>query len=280
MTPGVVVVAYGSPDLLCEALAPLGDLPVVVVDNSSSEAVRAVCADAGAAYVDPGKNLGFAGGVNVGVRELWATAGRRDVLLLNPDAVLPADDVLLLHDALRSQPRTAAVAPRLVGPEGAQRVAWPWPAPGRMWREALLLLGSDRDRGDWLVGAVLLISADALDEVGPFDERFFLYAEETDWQRRAVDAGWTVHAVDTVVARHVGAATSTDLRRRETLFHAAGEIYIRKWYGAGGWALYRAAALLGAVLRSVQPGERGARARRSAYLFARGPRRVAAREAA
>jgi GT2 family glycosyltransferase len=272
--PGAVVVAFGSADLLARALAPLTGLRVVVVDNSSDKLVRGACSAAGALYVDPGANLGFAAGVNLGIRTLWG-AGRCDVLLLNPDAVVTTATVTALHHELHRAPRTAAVSPRLVGGDGPQRVMWPWPTPGRMWREALGLLGSSRDDADWLVGAVLLLSADAYDEVGPFDELFFLYAEETDWQRRAVLAGWSVRLVADVAAEHAGAGTSADGRRREDLFHAGTETYVRKWHGRTGWTSYRAASVVSALLRSPRPGEAGARARRRAYVFFRGPRRVA-----
>jgi GT2 family glycosyltransferase len=113
-----------------------------------------------------------------------------------------------------------------------------------------------------------------LERIGGFDEDFFLYAEETDWQRRLVDAGRSVVVVDAVQAIHAGAGTSADPRRRESLFHAGTETYVRKWHGRAGWASYRAAALVGALLRSLSPGERGSAARRRAYLYVRGPRRV------
>ena len=275
MTVGVVAVAFGAPDLLRTCLSPVASLPVVVIDNSSLPAVRAVCQDLGVPYVDAGRNLGFAAGANRGIRELWDRHGRLDVLLLNPDAVLTPSDVQALHGALQEQPRTAAVSPALTGEQGPQRTGWPFPAPGRMWREAFGLLGHRRAEVDWVVGAALLLNASALEELGLFDERFFLYAEETDWQRRAVLAGWSVRLVPEVTVHHVGAGTSGDTRRREVLFHAGQETYLRKWAGARGWQSYRAAALLAAALRSPLPGARGASARLRVRLYARGPRRAA-----
>lgn len=275
MSVGVVVVAYGAPDLLDEALAGVQGLPVVVVDNSSLEAVRSVARDRRAHYVDPGRNLGFGAGVNLGVRELWSQQGRTDVLLLNPDAVVRPGDVAALHDALHARPGTAAVSPLVHGADGPQRVSWPFPSPRRMWREALGLLGASRQDAEWLVGAALMLAAPAYEAVGPFDERFFLYCEETDWQHRAVLAGWSVQLVPEVSVAHVGGGTSSDPSRREALFHAGNETYVRKWFGARGWHSYRAAALLAAAVRSVLPGERGAAARHRVRLYARGPRRVA-----
>ena len=275
MKVGVLLVAFGAVDLLEQALRPVTELPIVVVDNSSLAVIRELCGRHGVPYVDPGRNLGFAAGVNLGFSELRRQHGPLDVLVLNPDAVVSTGQIERLHQALRAVPRRAAVAPALAGPEGPQRVAWPFPAPARMWRESLGLLGTSRHDADWLVGAALLISAEAYQEIGPFDERFFLYCEETDWQRRAVMQGWSVELVQDVVVEHVGAGTSSDPAWREALFHAGNETYIRKWFGDRGWASYRLAALAGAAGRSLLPGARGAAAKMRVRLYLRGPRRAA-----
>ena len=86
-----------------------------------------------------------------------------------------------------------------------------------------------------MIGSVLLLRAEALDQVGALDERFFLYAEETDWAYRAHRLGWRHAAVHEVRAVHVGAGTSGDAARREAHFHASQERYLRKHYGALGW---------------------------------------------
>ena len=80
----------------------------------------------------------------------------------------------------------------------------------------------------------MLLRWEALQQVGELDERFFLYGEETDWQRRAAQLGWTAALCPDVVAVHDGAGSSDDPSRREVLFHAAQETYIRKWYGRRG----------------------------------------------
>ena len=247
--PLVVVVAYGAPDLLDRCLACLeGQFDVVVVDNSSDAAVAAVAADHEVDYVDPGRNLGFGAGANVGS----SRRNGRDVLLLNPDATISPAGLRTLHAALRADPGLAAVAPRQLDPDHgeAARVAWPFPTPSGAWLEAAGL-GRLRRRADFLIGSVLLLSGPALDEVGGFDERFFLYAEETDWQRRATDHGWRVAVCEPVVATHVGAGTGGDPVVRETHFQASHERYVRKHHGTLGWWSYRAAALVGAGARSV-----------------------------
>lgn len=274
---GVVVVAYHAPEMLQDALSSLPPaLPVFVVDNSSSPAVQAVSVRHGAVYDDPGRNLGFAAGVNRGVALLSLDLPHADVLLLNPDAALAPGAVEALHVALHAVPRRAAVAPALLDPDGRpQRAVWPWPSPWGAWLDASGL-GRLRRGGSWLVGAVLMLNRQALAELGGFDERFFLYAEETDWQRRAARAGWDLALVPEVTVHHVGAGTSGDSLRRERLFHAAQETYIRKWFGSRGWTSYRTAVLLGALVRVLLPGPQRASARLRLRLYVSGPRKMAA----
>jgi len=266
----VVVVAYHSPKLLDHCLGSLGGaFDVVVVDNSSDPAVAAVTDDHGCAYVDPGRNLGFAGGVNAGCAQRTG----RDVLLLNPDAAVTPAAVRALRAALAAVPRLAAVAPAQSGPDGGapDQVAWPFPTPGGAWIEAVGL-GRLRRRPDYLIGSVLLLRGSALDDIGPFDDHFFLYAEETDWQRRAADRGWQVALVPSVTATHVGAGTGGDATVRETHFQASHERYVRKHHGTSGWWSFRAAAVLGAGVRAVLlPGDRGRSAAARMHLYLGGP---------
>lgn len=271
--PEVVVVAYGAPGPLAAALAPLaGRLPVTVVDNSGDPAVRAVAESAGARYLDPGANLGFGAAVNRALADPLRPGA--DVLLLNPDARIDPDGVRALTGRLAADPRLAAVGPEQVDDHGdPSRVLWPFPTPRGVWRQAIGL-GLPEHAESFVIGSVLLLRAEALAEVGGFDEAFFLYAEETDWQRRARAAGWSTAVAGGVPARHTGAATSTDPRRRETHFHAGQERYLRKHHGAAGWQLARLGVLAGALVRSPLPGETGIAARTRLRLHLRGPIRA------
>jgi GT2 family glycosyltransferase len=274
----VVVVAFHGPDMLARCLEVVqGRFGTTVVDNSSDVAVRSAAEDALARYLDPGRNVGFAAGVNHALRPILK-GPKVDVLLLNPDAVIEPEDVARLSRSLHrvGGERLAAIAPRLVGVDGTpERAFWPFPSPLRAMLDAAGL-GRLWSRSGFAVGAVLLLRWEALLEVGLFDERFFLYAEEADWQRRARRLGWRSEIVGGAVALHVGAASSVDEDRREALFHAAQETYIRKWYGSFGWAVYRWAAFVGAAARAiVLNGRRRRAAAQRARLYARGPRRAA-----
>jgi GT2 family glycosyltransferase len=273
----VVVVAYGRPDLLERSLLPVLSFPVTVVDNSSSAEVAAVCERLGVRYLDPGRNGGFGAGVNYALTH--RTDPHADVLLLNPDAVVERDDVLRLQQALISDPALASVAPSQVDEDGhPSRVTWPFPTPGGA---ALVAAGLGRlldrrlPRDGFVIGSVMLLRVEALEQVGGFDESFFLYAEETDWAFRAHQLGWRHREVPEAHAVHLGAATSADTARRDIHFHAGQERYLRKHYGSARWHVARGATLLGAVARAVVlPGARGREARARAALYLEGPLRA------
>ncbi|MFC8923172.1 glycosyltransferase [Cellulosimicrobium sp. NPDC057127] len=275
--PEVVVVAYGSPAMVRDALAPLaGKYPITVVDNSSMPEIREVTELAGGRYLDPGRNGGFAAGVNHALAHRQAPG--TDVLLLNPDAVVSPEDVATLQEALHAGRRVASVGPSQVDDDGtAARVVWPFPSPVATWVEAVGLARLRRTPPDrsFVIGSVLLLNARAIEDVGAFDERFFLYAEETDWAFRAVRRGWRHTEVPAARAMHLGGATSSDPARRETHFHASQERYLRKHHGAVGWSVARAGAVAGAVARAVAlRGDARAAARRRLRLYVTGPVRA------
>jgi len=269
----VVVVAYGSSSLLRQCLGTLGnELSVLVIDNSSNDEVRDLARMHGCRYVDAGRNIGFAAGVNRAIAELGPDHG--DVLLLNPDARLDGDAARALQRAMHEHARQACVSPALTRDDGSvEQVEWPFPSPGRAWLEAVGL-GAVPPRTAFLVGAVLLLRSEAIDDVGPFDEQFFLYAEETDWQLRATRSGWSLRVCEELVARHTGAGSSSDGRHRQALFHASVERYIRKWHGPAGWQTFRAAVVVGAGVRSLASRNRAPH--RDRFLrYLRGPVRCA-----
>ena len=270
----VIVVAYGAPRLLERALLPLCSLPITVVDNSSASEVRAVCAAMGVRYLDPGYNGGFAAGVNVALRSRLCPGA--DVLLLNPDAVITPEAVVQLQRALHADRDIASVGPSQIDADGvSSRVEWPFPSPWRTWLEAVGLGGFGGLRQKFVIGSILLLRAEALSQVGGLDDRFFLYAEETDWAYRAALLGWRHKVVDGVSALHLGGATSDDPRRREVHFHASQEHFIRKHWGSWGWQVARTGQVVGATLRwGLLSGERSHAAKRRLELYLAGPARV------
>lgn len=268
-----IVVAYGEPDGLAHALESLGKAaPVVVVDNSSQARTRELSERHGARYLDSGSNVGFGAAVNLALEDLQDRGLVGDVLLLNPDATVSKEDVAHMHTVLMADRNLAAVGARQVDPATGTpaRVWWPFPTPWGAWVEALGMGSLRRSRG-FAIGSVLMLRREALDAVGTMDERFFLYAEETDWQRRARKAGWNI-AVANATATHEGAGTGGSPDAREAYFYGSAERYIRKHYGPVGWSVYRAANIVGAAMRAVVlAGNRGEAAARRRRIFWAGP---------
>ncbi len=267
--PLVVVVAYRSDELLRTCLESLtGALEVLVVDNDAAASTRSLSEALGAGYLATGRNLGFAGAVNLGLER----AAGRDVLLLNPDAVIGPDAVLRLQRFLRDPAhRRAAVGPDLLSATGTERPSWPMPSPGQTWAEVFGL-------ADWIArrtfvtGAVLLLRSEAVSELGGFDERYFLYAEETDWQQRAQEAGWEVAVDHETSAHHVGGASSTDPDRRDYHFLTSNRVFARRWYGTAGAAAMRAASTAAALRRAtIGPDRATGRRRLRQSLHLRAP---------
>ena len=136
---------------------------------------------------------------------------------------LRVTELTKIRDELHRSSDLAAVGPRLVDPGGeAQKELWPVPSP---WSTLSGVIGAaDRlSRRRFVSGAVLLLRGAAIDSIGIFDERYFLYAEETDWQLRALKAGWRVGLAPDATAVHLSGGTSIDPVRRELLFDASAE---------------------------------------------------------
>jgi hypothetical protein len=87
----------------------------------------------------------------------------------------------------------------------------------------------------YLTGACLAIRREAWDSVGPFDEEFFLYGEEADWQRRAIEAGWRIRLEDEIAVLHDAQGTVTGdtaaVKRSRTLLRASVALQLENQYG-------------------------------------------------
>jgi GT2 family glycosyltransferase len=172
------------------------DLHVTVVDNGSTDASLEQ-ARAGAqpfTLIETGSNLGYTGGNGVGMR---AVGPERAVLVVNPDVRFPqTDGIARLLAILDEEPRLAAVAP-VIRVEGGLLEHLGSVADverARIHHVETFVAGPAPDLAEieWIDGAVVLFRAEALREIGGFDERFFLFQEEVDWCLRARRAGWRV----------------------------------------------------------------------------------------
>lgn len=215
------------------------DAELVVVDNASGDGsferiTQAVATEdwargASIRIVQSGVNGGFGAGNNVGIRAGMSDESAPDyVYLLNSDAFPAPDAIKLLYDHLESHPEAGLAGSYIHGEAGDPHVtAFRFPS---VWSElegamrfgpvSRLLAGKSVPIGvpeatrrvDWLAGASIMMRQDVLDEIGLFDEVFFLYFEETDLCLRAARAGYETHYVRDSEVAHIG-SVSTGMKR-------------------------------------------------------------------
>jgi N-acetylglucosaminyl-diphospho-decaprenol L-rhamnosyltransferase len=204
----VVVVTYNAMPYVERCLDSVRRHELVVVDHGSTDGTAAFVRERFPdARVVEQANRGLAAGWNRGMRE----ASGHWFLILNADAWVLDDGLERLVAFAQAHPRAAVVGPRLLNLDGTlQRSVRGFPTPWRIATEYLFLrklaprtaalnayyaARFDHRRArpaEWLYGACMLVRRSAVDEVGELDEDFFLFSEETDWQRRFRDAGWEI----------------------------------------------------------------------------------------
>ncbi len=221
-----MIVAYNSGDCLPRCLAAVGSGhgEVVVVDNASPDNdTRRICREfAHVRLIERPHNGGFGMAANAGI----ASTKGRWILVLNPDA-WPVDDAIArLAEFAHSRPRLGAAGPLLVDALGrdqrstirpplspAALAAWAaFPntlsgAYGALRTRAKVLRHSAAD-SEFLQGAAMLLRREAFDQVGGFDESFFMYGEDADLCARLRGAGWGVELSNPARFVHLGAGST------------------------------------------------------------------------
>jgi GT2 family glycosyltransferase len=261
-TLSVLIVTYNSAPQLPACLnslrgQTLQDFEVIVVDNASrDESAALIRSDYPEVnLIASDVNLGFGNGNN---KALGIAQGRY-IVLLNPDAILPADT---LENALKHIEENSDAG---MGGGLLQGTQGEWQPSARLFpsilNDALTISGlANRyaksrffgrfDRSwadprqavaiDWVVGAFAIIRRDLIDNIGLFDPRFFLYYEEVDLCRRIHEAGFKVYYWPDLVITHIGGASSETVDglafassgKQLTLWRMRSQLlYYRKWHG-------------------------------------------------
>ena len=239
----MVVVTLNGLSYIERCLGSVRDHELVVVDHGSTdgtlEAVRTGFPDA---VVVEQENRGFAAGVNRGMQ-----VGRgRYFLLLNPDAWAVGNAVEQLVEFADAHPASAVVGPRLRNEDGSSQVSIRgFPTLWRITTQYLFLgrlapntrlfnafYGGGRPLDEiqdveFLKGACLLLRREAFADVGPFDEDFFMFAEEADWCLRARERGWRVTFVPSAEVIHVGEGTTKSVWSYERTFREQERSHLR-----------------------------------------------------
>jgi len=236
----VVIVTHDSAAMIRRCLEPLQALAipheVVIVDNASSddslEMTRGSCPSAERVPLE--RNAGFAAAANAGAARAHGTL----LLFLNPDAIATPEAIEVLCRHLDGHPEAAAVGPRLDRPDGRPRAMGLRRPSLREVVLGLLLLDLAGRRGwgraprsagvvECLEGCCLMVRGAAFRAVGGFDERYFLYFEDTDLCARLVAAGWQVRIAPEARVVHLGQSGSGHYDAMRTLqFHRSALLWL------------------------------------------------------
>jgi N-acetylglucosaminyl-diphospho-decaprenol L-rhamnosyltransferase len=227
-----------------DSLHANGVTDIVVVENGEEGSTLPSLSGQQVVLVVPKLNLGYGRGVNRGVA---AAPNRRYLLVSNPDVVVHIGAVAALVDFLDEHPNVAIVGPEIVRPDGSvypsQRVfpnfwlaglhallapLWPSNPFTRRYR-------SPRKDGsvDWVSGAFFLARRDRFEEVGGFDERYFMFAEDMAlcWQMRV--HGHDVAATSNALVTHIEGVSRARASREMLIAHHRSAMRF-EWQTASG----------------------------------------------
>lgn len=255
MDLSIIIVSWNTRELLRNCLASLElatgplDTEIFVVDNASSDgSAEMVQQDfPQVQLLQGGGNLGFSKGNNLALPGAKGEA----VLLLNPDTVCPPDSLSKLHHFLLSKPKAAVAGPLLVNEDNDPTLTWGffprardhWLGfldPKRVWLRGPLARrivhipdrGDESAQVDYVTGACFMMRREALEKIGPLDEQFFMYFEETDWCWRAHLKGFEVwYCAESEVAHLEGQAAARVSYFSLRQFQKSYRLFVAKNYG-------------------------------------------------
>lgn len=267
----IIIVTYNSRPWIGACLESLENsgAEIVVVDNASTDgAPEVVRRFPNARFLQAPRNLGFAAAANFGARSSTGSA----LLFLNPDTVCQSP-LGPLEDRLEDSPNVAAVAPRLVNPQGQVQIGFcvrRLPTAAALLFEILLLnrvfpnnpvnrryrcLDFDPGRAaevEQPAGACLLVRRSNFERCGGFDEGFFpLWFEDVDLCLRLSRQGGTILYCPQVTFQHSGGHSleSVTFSEKQVYWYRNMLYYVRKHFGSGTGVMIRIALLLGIGLR-------------------------------
>lgn len=168
--------------------------------------------------IENGKNMGYAGGNNVGIKRA-IEKGADYIFLLNNDVILEKDALERLIAAMESMPNCAACQPLVTYFDNPDII---WSAGTemyfgypRLFEKSKKIQQIDVQEPPFgLVGCAILFRTEALKKIGFFDESLFLLQEETDWCMRAMKMGFHLMVVNSAVAYHKVSLTLGSFSRK------------------------------------------------------------------
>jgi len=198
------------------------DIQVTVVDNASGDGIDEFLKEKfpQVKCIMRDENAGMGSAQNIGIKAVKA----KYYFALNPDTEFFADQhtIQRLYDFMENNPKVGMIGPRIQYPDGSlQYSCWRFPTflQPLYSRSSLGQKGKGREKADHyfmkdfdhnqtrpvdaLMGSAMFVRSKALQEVGGFDDRFWMYFEDIDWCRRMWEAGWPVYYVHDIVLTHI-----------------------------------------------------------------------------
>jgi N-acetylglucosaminyl-diphospho-decaprenol L-rhamnosyltransferase len=259
----IILVSYNTADLTIRAIECVFasvrncsfPVDVLVIDNASrDDSVARVRAEFPTVRLfESPTNLGFGAANNLAI----ASSDSKYVLLLNTDAFLQPESLTVLEQFMRGNPLVGVVGPTILNADGTvQTAAWNFPSPlqslfeysgiGNLFPHVPLIGGyrkwnhNKTQRVPWLIGACILIRRSVFVDIGGFDSAFFMYAEETDLQRRIRRAGYDIQlCADTQVVHLGGGSGTMESESVRRYFYTSQDTYMRKHFGIHGLIVHR-----------------------------------------
>lgn len=247
--PWIVIPNWNGEELIAECLKSLQkqtiQTKIIVVDNGSVDKsvniIESKFPDV--VLLKQTRNLGFAGGVNVGIRYALEH-GASAVALFNNDAIADKNWLKNLVDTSSAHPEAGIVTGKLLRMDkkvldssGENYSVWGMPFPRDRNKEDTGQR-TDVEKVFGATGGASLYKADMLEEIGLFDEEFFAYYEDVDISFRAQLAGWKVLYVPKAIAYHHVSATSSKLGSF-TRYHATKNFYLLYAKNMPGWLYWK-----------------------------------------
>ncbi len=223
---------------------------VIIVDNDSRDGTVELVRSRfpSVELVVPGENLGFAKGVNLGVKHSDAEF----VLLLNPDTEILENAVDVIVDFAREHPGHGLYGGRTFQPDGSLEPSSCWGTP-TLWSMALFAFGittlapksrwlDPESLGRWqrdtvrevgvITGCFLLAPSQVWGELGGLDERYFMYGEDADLALRARARGYRpIICPDAMLIHEVGQSSETPVHKTMLLYRGKASLVRTHWTG-------------------------------------------------
>jgi len=259
----VVTVNFKTKDYIEKMLTSLfahthADVEVFVVENGSGDDLSDLEERfPQVRFIYNKENLGFAGGCNTAIKE----AKGEFVALVNPDVIFTEDALSEIERHMREDKDVGIGGISLRNLDGTQqRCVWGFPhpldqlllllkvphilgdiGPLKRWRAADFDYGKTQNV-DQVMGAFFVIRRALLDQIGMLDDGYFIWYEEVDYCRQAINAKWKVRYYADVSAKHKGGGSFDRVRtyKKQQMVRTSLRRYMRKHFGIGAWLLFTA----------------------------------------